>query len=693
MGVKPGEFEAEALSTVHSLLSHWNTTYLSPSAKSPLPPIEWKYYANCKGTEVAGGGEGKQVVHRARFLTTWSQPTLTEPVPRATANVWVDVEGRGQGSALTYRFEHHHLSHTVPVGEGNAPPPFPPGHPARRLPDLITSKLQVSDAMVRSRLLDHRSWREWAVDDGILDTQHGDGSGSSRASRDTLHSRPDSKHKSDTGLFREQDSLLEGEALSSPWTQAAMAARKDMVREAVRLREAERSDDDDHDDNYRQAHSQAGNTGLANTTTTTGRRGRRHPPIPPRDVPRPIIASTVMERDYLSGPGDVAVIPPLPEDWAKFETRTIDPAILHAEREARKDRRLQRELARAAEVEMAARVAREAEEQRLALEALAVSDAAAAAAAHARSRDELNGGGLGPRSSSATGSRSRTPSAFGSNMVLGERTSLLRQTSLRTSEGLSNSPGGASSTHRRSSSGLSNSNTSLPVASTDPAADPHPPQQQQPSLTPLPPSPPSDPAGTHPQNGSSTRPASYIPPAPMSPDKRKSLTTSDLLAAASMAMAMSSTTSSNSSLNGVSPRGSRRGSRRDVSSARGSRLNLEIGPNEEDEVADGDSTSQVPGHEEAAAQLVVPAAALEAPSSEDVSEDVQDIDAAAESVDVAGPESEPVDGDVSDEISRGEEATVSADAAEYENGDADLAVEENIAAEAEDEPAVVEPDE
>ena len=99
----PSELEQEAYQAVQSLLDHWGTTYFSKDASSApadktttstpvkLPPLEWKYYARHKGTR-----DREEEPREVQFLTIWSQPAMREPVPRATAGVWMTYRKRDE---------------------------------------------------------------------------------------------------------------------------------------------------------------------------------------------------------------------------------------------------------------------------------------------------------------------------------------------------------------------------------------------------------------------------------------------------------------------------------------------------------------------------------------------------------------------------------------------------------------------
>ncbi|TPX69350.1 hypothetical protein SpCBS45565_g02589 [Spizellomyces sp. 'palustris'] len=323
MGYQPADFEQEAYDAVQSLLSQWSSTYFakeetvaktddsSPGMK--LPPLEWKYNVRHKGTIDRGTDKAVQ------FLTTWSQPAEREPVPRATASAWVTYRKYIPGDekrlvtapvvSLTYRYEHHRFSHKVPYPTtASSSQAF--AVPSKGLPSLVTSKLQISDAIVNRKLLQRKTWREWGEE---VETEGRDGDEIKRGSGDEHATRVNSPE-----LYR-----------ISPWTRAAMFARDDMVRDAITCREQEREE------------------------------GVGRPSIASRERVRPISAATLMNRSFLTS-AEIAIAPKAPDAW-KVETRNADAKDLRVEREKRIARRRAREERRTQMEEEA--VARLQEEQ------------------------------------------------------------------------------------------------------------------------------------------------------------------------------------------------------------------------------------------------------------------------------------------------------------------------------------------
>ncbi|KND05030.1 uncharacterized protein SPPG_08869 [Spizellomyces punctatus DAOM BR117] len=164
--------------------------------------------------------------------------------------------------------------------------------PSKGLPSLVTSKLQISDAIVNRKLLQRKTWREWG-EEAEMEGREGDeikrGSGDEHATR-----------VNSPEVYR-----------ISPWTRAAMFARDDMVRDAVACREQEREE------------------------------GVGRPSIASRERVRPVTAATLMNRSFLTA-AEIAIAPKAPEDW-KVETRNADAQDLRVDREKRIARRRARE--------------------------------------------------------------------------------------------------------------------------------------------------------------------------------------------------------------------------------------------------------------------------------------------------------------------------------------------------------------
>ncbi|KAJ3015726.1 hypothetical protein HKX48_004411 [Thoreauomyces humboldtii] len=336
MGHKRSELEHSASKAVNVLLAQWGKQCLPRPATSPevpvvdpalikLPPVEWKHFAQKQGV--------KESERTVQYLTVWSQPTSTDPVPRATASVWVTYMQQAAASgkdsrpatapeSLVYRFEHQHLVHSIPYKKGGRIVNRPLANPTIRLPEIIASKHQVSDAIVNRKLLQSKNWTEWhahhanpssksingsnpGLDSAGLSVPRSDGLVPATFSPDAAaETSPSSTDVSAIDPFTE--------APLSPWTHAALHARQERAQTAVTEREKERSPAD-HD----------------------------HPaPVIPQPASFRCDAETVMGRTYLR-PSDTATCPPLPEDW-NIESRTADMELLRAEREARAANRAER---------------------------------------------------------------------------------------------------------------------------------------------------------------------------------------------------------------------------------------------------------------------------------------------------------------------------------------------------------------
>ncbi|KAI8913909.1 hypothetical protein DFJ77DRAFT_52789 [Powellomyces hirtus] len=324
------DLEQQAFQAVNGFLSYWDKSYLSRPETAPvhhttaaagteprgrLPPIEWKYYARPLGTN-----EAKKAV---QFLTIWSQPTLSDPVPRATAKVWVTYQGGEKRPAtapeptLTYRFEHQHLVHTIPytASSESEPPVRHLANPAVRLPEIIAAKQQVSDAILHSKLLQSRTWAEFDAFQKKMSKKTINGSTQLLGSSNSLLADADSSANGSQTLA----------AGLSPWTHTALNARGERAQTAVSERVSERDQDAPADEK----------SILAQAATMV-----------PQPHHRQIDAATVMGRTYLPA-ASVAQFPPMPEEW-KIENRTADPELLRYERNARMQRRRERAEARKA---------------------------------------------------------------------------------------------------------------------------------------------------------------------------------------------------------------------------------------------------------------------------------------------------------------------------------------------------------
>lgn len=126
-------------------------------SSNTLPPIplnfispftindgEWNYF-----TIFVGNQEKNQI-----YLTRFSQPRMNLPIPKAMAAVWFSFTP-GQPPTLTYRFEHQHLSHKIPLpfNATNLPPSSSLCSPIHRLPEILFSKTEVCKAVIRGDLL------------------------------------------------------------------------------------------------------------------------------------------------------------------------------------------------------------------------------------------------------------------------------------------------------------------------------------------------------------------------------------------------------------------------------------------------------------------------------------------------------------------------------------------------------------
>ncbi|KAI8802156.1 hypothetical protein BJ742DRAFT_834149 [Cladochytrium replicatum] len=138
----------------------------------------WRHYTSPRCTD---GETGK--VH---LYTVWTRPAVQKPVARAAAGMWFTYDKNGPDQdevrpttapSLSYRFENHRLVHTLTVpssvystkpstaqtltsgsldDEGwgtTGTESMSLGHPLKRIPELIVSKLQLSNAIVSGRVL------------------------------------------------------------------------------------------------------------------------------------------------------------------------------------------------------------------------------------------------------------------------------------------------------------------------------------------------------------------------------------------------------------------------------------------------------------------------------------------------------------------------------------------------------------
>ncbi|KAJ3289990.1 hypothetical protein HK104_007097 [Borealophlyctis nickersoniae] len=416
------------------------------SSIAETPPLEWKFYTRHRGTRV-DGGEAGTTNGAVQFLTTWSQPHSKEPVPRATAGVWFVYEkpnvGTGAEQAsifsecvwrvrcyphksetppapfakktssqrpvtapaastslfstptLTYRFEHHTATHTIPMPLpfdrstlANVMPKGAPsdlGNPAKRLPEMITSKLRVSDAIAQGKLLRSRSSHLKSQSLALVPEGAGEAEGTSEV------------NDGETSTIVADRSVL----LSDPTTSAFAKAGMGQERE-TRPR-----------------------TGLVSSAAVeagidVASRWRRLSMI---SAPvRRVDAFTIMTRDYLS-PEEIASAPSVP--WAVPDFR-VSPVELKQKRAARKGAR---EARRAAEREREEKERKEREEAERLEEkererAARPSTAALAGKFPSRSKElmssdstTLASGGSIKTSLAAIGTRSRPPSGSRSGTI------------------------------------------------------------------------------------------------------------------------------------------------------------------------------------------------------------------------------------------------------------------------------------
>ncbi|KAJ3149185.1 hypothetical protein HDU89_003901 [Geranomyces variabilis] len=316
MGYQRSPLEQTAFVAVNSFLDNWDKTHLSnpdaglDSNDALSAPPQWKHYAQHRGTSEAD--------RKVQFLTVWSLPTAKEPVPSATAGVWVTYEGSANRPAtaptLSYRFEHQHLTHS----SANAPSPL--SNPLHRLPDILAAKRQTSTAIVNSQLLHSATWEEHAQ------RQHEETLASSTASSDLLTTPPSG----------EADGGAGGAGLSA-WTRAALVARTGRAQTAVAERAATRNPEED------------------------ALRGFSPASLVPKVVPLQITAETIMGRTYL-GPDQVAEIPAISSDW-NVVMGQADAEVLRYERDERVRRREEaRKTKEEAERDVASKFADTAEE-------------------------------------------------------------------------------------------------------------------------------------------------------------------------------------------------------------------------------------------------------------------------------------------------------------------------------------------
>lgn len=231
-----------------------------------------------------------------------------------TSMIIIKRPATAPASTLTYRFQYHHLSHKIPYPTSTPPPTPPLAIPTARLPELVTSKLKVSDDIVHRRLLQSKTWRDWR-DEQVPDVE------------------VDANTDEEGVVKRQPESGL------SPWTQAALEARQELVRTTV-MREEEAAEDEISE-----------RPSLAHL----------------KKEPRPVDADMIMSRTYL-GKDNVASYPPMPHTW-KIETRSTDMEILRVERNVRVERRRQREEERKRREEEEAAVRERMERERLEVEA------------------------------------------------------------------------------------------------------------------------------------------------------------------------------------------------------------------------------------------------------------------------------------------------------------------------------------
>ena len=110
--------EQEGFSAIESLLQEWETTYLSGSSET-----KWIYFTKLVSTT----SEGPQTL---RFTTVFSQPTQSQPVPKATAAVHFLFN---DSKRLSWQFEANKTVHTSDTATLL-------GNPAKRLTEIVKSK-------------------------------------------------------------------------------------------------------------------------------------------------------------------------------------------------------------------------------------------------------------------------------------------------------------------------------------------------------------------------------------------------------------------------------------------------------------------------------------------------------------------------------------------------------------------------
>ncbi|KAJ3123287.1 hypothetical protein HK100_011659 [Physocladia obscura] len=142
----------------------------------------WKYLTKHQSTDEIG--------QKVQFLTVWSTPTPYSPIPRATAGIWwiyekstneqpvnsnllamLDDSNITQVANLHYRFEHSHLTHSIPIPSdasripeilfsidnefGRAPTAARFAAPYLRIPEIIASSLKISAAVETGQYLNN----------------------------------------------------------------------------------------------------------------------------------------------------------------------------------------------------------------------------------------------------------------------------------------------------------------------------------------------------------------------------------------------------------------------------------------------------------------------------------------------------------------------------------------------------------
>ncbi|KAJ3257070.1 hypothetical protein HDU77_002869 [Chytriomyces hyalinus] len=168
----------------------------------------WKYETEHRGTDLAAC--------RVQFLTKWSTPTPTSPIPRANAAVWFTYEQLSEDrvkeltpllineignqtnddvihhATVTYRFEHNHLSHKLAIprnfnqlplvllreskvqnnsdGGQSFAAGFRLSAPFLRIPEIIASSLLISKAVESEMLLKKAPKKAKPADDAASDT-------------------------------------------------------------------------------------------------------------------------------------------------------------------------------------------------------------------------------------------------------------------------------------------------------------------------------------------------------------------------------------------------------------------------------------------------------------------------------------------------------------------------------------------